>query len=179
MRRNKIHRLPPELRDAINERFDLGYTVAEITDWLKELGAEVSRSGVGRYRKEWVQVEADIREARMFADATMRSLRNMPEDKMSSLITQQLEQGLIAVLSAMRGAYRDDPEKALKMLVRAATAHSLVNRASKDHAQKTIKVDEYAETRGAQEALDAGEHKIEVAFVEAGKQESAGGNRPL
>lgn len=53
----------------------------------------------------------------MFADATIRSLRNMPEDKMSSLITQQLEQGLIAVLSSMRSAYRDDPEKALKMLV--------------------------------------------------------------
>lgn len=174
MRRNKIHRLPPELRDAINERFDLGYTVLEITDWLKELGAEVSRSGVGRYRKEWVEVEADIREARMFADATIRSLRNAPEDKMSSLITQQLEQGLIAVLSAMRSVYRDDPEKALTMLVKAATAHSLVNRASKDHAQKTIKVDEYAETRSAQEALDAGEHKIEVAFVDTPPQESAG-----
>ena len=173
MRRNKIHRLPPELRDAINERFDLGYTVQEITDWLKELGAEVSKSGVGRYRREWVQVEADIREARMFADATIRSLRNMPEDKMSSLITQQLEQGLIAVLSSMRSAYRDDPATALKRLVRAATAPSLVSRAAKDHAQKTIRVDEYAEERGAREALDAGEHKIEVAFVDAGARGGA------
>lgn len=174
MRRNKIYRLPPELRDAINERFDLGYTVVEITDWLKELGAEVSKSGVGRYRKEWVEVEADIREARIFADATIRRLRDMPEDKMSSLITQQLEQGLIAVLSAMRSTYKDDPEKSLKLLVKAAMTHSLVNRAAKDHAQKTIKVDEYAEARGAQEALDAGEHKIEVAFVEAPAKDAGG-----
>ena len=83
------------------------------------------------------------------------------------------EQGLIAVLSSMRSAYRDDPEKALKMLVRAATAHSLVSRAAKDHAQKTIRVDEYAEERGAREALDAGEHKIEVAFVDAGARGGA------
>ena len=51
-RTSKVRRLPPELREQLHAMLDAGHTLEEITAHLKALGADVSRSGLGRYKQQ-------------------------------------------------------------------------------------------------------------------------------
>ena len=49
-RTSKIRRLPPELREQLHSMLDAGVPLEDITAHLKSMGADVSRSGLGRYK---------------------------------------------------------------------------------------------------------------------------------
>ena len=70
-RTGKVRRLPPELREQLHAMLDAGHTLDEITAHLKSLGADVSRSGLGRYKQQVDKVAQRLRESRNMADAIM------------------------------------------------------------------------------------------------------------
>ena len=45
-----IRRLPPALRSAIEEKLAQGHTLDEVTQAVRDMGGNVSRSAVGRYK---------------------------------------------------------------------------------------------------------------------------------
>ena len=53
MAASTMRRLPRQVLDAVNRLLEEGRTIDEVTAFLQEMGAEVSRSSVGRYRKQW------------------------------------------------------------------------------------------------------------------------------
>lgn len=58
-----IDKLPEELRDQLARLRRDGRTITEIHDHLAKLGAEVSRSAVGRHVKSMAEVGEDMRRA--------------------------------------------------------------------------------------------------------------------
>ena len=73
-RTSKVRRLPPELREQLHAMLDAGHTLEEITAHLKALGADVSRSGLGRYKQQVDKVAARLRESRAMAEAVMERM---------------------------------------------------------------------------------------------------------
>ena len=55
MAASTMRRLPRQVLDAVNRLLEEGRTIDEVTAFLQEMGAEVSRSSVGRYRKQWAE----------------------------------------------------------------------------------------------------------------------------
>lgn len=70
-RTSKIRRLPPELREQLHSMLDAGVPLEDITAQLRGLGADVSRSGLGRYKQQIDKVSARMRESRQMAEAIM------------------------------------------------------------------------------------------------------------
>lgn len=84
-RRNTVRRLPPEIRDRIGALLDQGRTLDEILAHLAELGANVSRSALGRYKQHVDKVSERIRRSREVAEALVRNLGDEPESKTTRL----------------------------------------------------------------------------------------------
>lgn len=77
-RTSTVKRLPPELRDEIARLRDNGVTIDEILTKLRELGATVSRSALGRYVKEMDRVGERMRRSREMAEALVSRLGEEP-----------------------------------------------------------------------------------------------------
>lgn len=60
-----IKRLPPEIRQAINEQLAQGYTLDEVTAYVREMGVNVSRSAIGRYNAHRVKLLEEVRDLRI------------------------------------------------------------------------------------------------------------------
>lgn len=90
-RTGKIRRLPPELRDILHRKLDEGCTLDEITAHLRSLGADVSRSGLGRYKQNFDKVSTRLRESREMADAMIQKIGpEATEGRQGRLLVQML-----------------------------------------------------------------------------------------
>ena len=58
---SKVRRLPPELREQLHMMLDAGHSLEAIVQHLKSLGADVSRSGLGRYKQQVDKVAQRLR----------------------------------------------------------------------------------------------------------------------
>lgn len=84
-RQSSIRRLPPDIRDQIGALLDHGRTLDEVRGHLAKLGAEVSRSALGRYKQQIDKVSERIRRSREVAEALVRNLGEEPESKTTRL----------------------------------------------------------------------------------------------
>lgn len=90
-RASSIRRLPPELRDLIHQKLDQGATIAEIRAALADLGAEVSRSGLGRYKQRVDKVAARLRQSREMAETIVQKMGpQATEGKQGRFLVQML-----------------------------------------------------------------------------------------
>lgn len=80
-RASTVRRLPPELREQIGTLLTEGRTLSEITAHLAQLGADVSRSALGRYKQHLDKVGEKLRHSREVAEALIAKLGNAPESK--------------------------------------------------------------------------------------------------
>ena len=162
---NKVRRLPAELRDLVHELLDKGTTVDDVTAALQELGADVSRSGVGRYRKQWQEAMQELAEVREFSRMAVRDLDKQPESHLTRLNAHYLETALFRAQMALRAQFEKDPESAIKLITKASMAQMLLARAQRDNAETTIKADGYAEEKQETQEQESGDRTIQVTFV--------------
>ena len=169
---SKIKRLPRQLRDLVNDMLDKGRTVTEIAEALKAAGADVSRGSVGRYRLGWQEGMRDLREVREFAEASVRSLADMPESKTARLNAQLLEGALFKAMMSLRATFESDPEKAIKLITKGAMAQILLSKATRDDAEKTIKASDFADDKSGDQLAES-DSAIRVEFVHAPRAEKS------
>lgn len=77
---SSILQLDPEMRDLIAQLIDKGVTIRAMTAKLRELGADVSKSAVGRYVKTIEQMGERIRRSREIANAIVAARGQEPSD---------------------------------------------------------------------------------------------------
>jgi hypothetical protein len=104
---NKIDQLPPEILDVARGLLRDGRTVDEITSKLQELGAEVSRSGVGRWKKSAAKSMRSLQRAQAFGSEWAKSLKEDPEGKVGRLL---VEMGKTAVLDTLLAAQEGEED---------------------------------------------------------------------
>lgn len=156
-RTGKIRRLPPELREQLHAMLDAGHTLDEITAHLKSLGADVSRSGLGRYRQQVDKVAQRLRESRNMADAIM--------DRMGAdAATGKGGAALIQMLTTLTTDYMvrrlDEPDaemevKELRALSRAIKERAQAARATQDYDVKLREAARREAEEDLKKAVDA------------------------
>ena len=161
-RSSKIRRLPKALKEQLHTMMDAGHTLDEIVVHLNKLGADVSRSGVGRYTQQVEKVAARIRSSREAAEAIVAKLgEGADEGRMGRALTQMVQ--TLAFDHFSRKA--DDPDAVLALndlyqMARIVRQTALAGRSGQDHEVKT------------QEVLreDIGQHgEIVVSFDDGGE----------
>jgi hypothetical protein len=141
-RSNKIRRLPRELREQLNRMLDDGYTLDEITACLKERGADVSRSGIGRYSKSYEETAEQIRQSKEAAAVIVGKLgEGADEGRMGRALTQIVQH--LAFKNISRRA--NDPDADVELdeiyqMARIVRQTGLAGRAGQDHEIRTREV---------------------------------------
>jgi len=107
-RPSTIKRLPPQLRTAVDDALKRGCTIDEITSMLAGLGANVSRSAVGRYTQEYREFADRHRDIATFAQAFGTEF-GTGDDKQSRLLVQLMTS--IATRAAIPLATGEDAEQ--------------------------------------------------------------------
>lgn len=156
-RTGKVRRLPPELREQLHAMLDAGHTLDEITAHLKSLGADVSRSGLGRYKQQVDKVAQRLRESRNMADAIM--------DRMGAqTATGKSGAALIEMLTTLTSDYLlrrlDDPDaevevNELRALARAVKERAQAARATQDYDVKLREAARREAEEDLKKAVDA------------------------
>lgn len=135
---SKIRRLPQALREQLHEMLDAGHTLDEITAHLKALGADVSRSGLGRYKQQVDKVAARLRESRNMAEAIMERMG-------AQAATGKSGDALIQMLTTLTTDYMlrrlDDPNgetdvEELRALARTVKERAQAARATQDYLER-------------------------------------------
>lgn len=99
-RRSSIKRLPAEIRELIGGLLGQGRTLDEIVAKLGELDIEVSRSALGRHKKEIDKIGERMRRVREISNAFVEKLGAAPEGKQGRLILELMQTVVFDVLLA-------------------------------------------------------------------------------
>ncbi len=155
--KSKVLRLSPELREQIGALVAQGRTLDEITTHLRELGADVSRSALGRYKQSLDKVGEKLRRSREVAEALVQKLGAAPESKATRLNVELMHGALLDLLLKVNEEGDSENADAVTlepmgaMLLAKALDH--LSRASKADADLVGKIREQA-AREAQARLD-------------------------
>lgn len=174
-RKSTVKRLPPELREQIGALLEQGRTLSEITAHLNQLGAEVSRSALGRYKQHLDKVGEKLRRSREVAEALIAKLGAAPESKTTRLNVELMHGAILDLLLKINeDGEGDDAAKPVAldpqgaMLLGKALDH--LSRASKADAELIGKIKEQAR-KEAEAKLDqavnaaTGEAKRDAALT--------------
>ena len=136
--RNNVDKLPPEIRDAAYELLRAGKTVDEITTHLKGLGAEVSRSGVGRWRANAEKGMEALKRATALGQSWGKELKENPEGKLGRLLIELAQTNILdnMLLAQEEGEDGEQP-KPLDPL----QLHRLASAIAKLEAAGTVSLD--------------------------------------
>ncbi len=174
-RPSSIKKLPPEIRTMIADLREHGVTLDEILAKLRELGANVSRSALGRYTREIEEVGERLRRSREVADALVKRLGEAPESRQARLNIELMHSVILdLVIGAQEGGQVTlDPEQAMflarsmKDLATAQKADAeFVLRIRQEAAKEAAAaVDRVAKTRGlsAETVADLKEQFLGIA----------------
>jgi hypothetical protein len=89
--RSSIAKLDPKIRAELDRILKDGrHTIDEIVAQLRPLGAEVSRSAVGRYHKRFEELGKRMRESREVAQVWADKLGNAPQGDVGKLVMELL-----------------------------------------------------------------------------------------
>jgi hypothetical protein len=145
-RPSKIDRLDPALRAEIAAARERGCTIDEIVAKLRELGADLSRSGVGRHVQELDRLGEMLRESRAVAEALVTRFGEAPESRTARLNVELMHSLVMRCLAAQgESAVTLDPEevmflaRALQSLTSASKADAAVALAVKKELAAELK----------------------------------------
>lgn len=159
--KSKVLRLPPELREQIGALVAQGRTLDEITAHLRTLGADVSRSALGRYKQSLDKVGEKLRRSREVAEALVQKLGSAPESKATRLNVELMHGALLDLLLKVNeegegGEGAEGKGVVLEpmgaMLLAKALDH--LSRASKADAELVGKIREQAEAEARKAAAE-------------------------
>lgn len=146
-RRSSIDRLDPKIREQVDLAIKRGATVDEITAKLGQLGADVSRSAVGRYSQKYREFAERQRDLRSVAEAYGKEF-GADDNSEGKLLLQMLSS--IGARMAIGIVDQDDPDIGLKEFELFARATKNLITAAKSDADRDAKIREEA-TKAARE----------------------------
>lgn len=148
--RSNIRKLPDELRHELDRLLSDGkFTIVQITDHMRTLGAEVSKSSVHRYSQDFERMTEDIRLTREMARAVGRELK----DDIDGNATQMLVESMHALLLKARMQLADSGDIDAKSVSDLAKAVKDLQVASKSNVEMRWKLREQV-AREAAQAVD-------------------------
>lgn len=151
-RRSSIRRLDPKVRAAADIAIHNGATIEQIVELLTSMGADVSRSAVGRYSKG-VRVAADVRNDVLAAMRSMGIEPGSDDDKIGRL-NIQLSQAIM-LRSQLKMLEDEEAKVDWKSNRDMSVAVKNTEGAAKDNIEREIKLKEQARKEALEDAAKA------------------------
>ncbi|WP_127088338.1 phage protein Gp27 family protein [Aquabacter cavernae] len=151
-RPSKVDKLPAELRDMIGRLREGGCTIDQILSKLRELDADVGRSGLGDYIKRFDAMRERLHNSRAAAESIMARMEDGGDDRVARLNIATLHASVMELMAGEDGeAVTLDPKSA-KLL--SETMRNLAS-ASKADQDRIINLKRHLaeETRKKVEAI--------------------------
>ena len=150
---SRISGLPKGLREAIDDALLRGVTYDEIVAWLAGKGAEVSRSSVGRYGKEFSKRLERLAQVRDQTKAIVQEVSGRPATEMHEaanlLAVQQIFERLLDAKDEIDEANIVELIKAVAQLEKSAVWRERAKLAFKRQAETAAKkIEEIGEKEG-------------------------------
>ncbi len=131
--RSSVAQLPTELLDELHGQIRDGrLTIDELTAFLRERGAEVSRTAVGRYAHSYEKVLAKTREAQDVAGVWVKELHDRPDDKVGQLLAELLKTLAFSTMTHMGEADQNASPMDLHFLARTIKDVAATQKTSAD-----------------------------------------------
>ncbi|TAN12948.1 MAG: DUF3486 family protein [Burkholderiaceae bacterium] len=118
-RRSTVAALPKELLERCHALIREGYTIEEILGALQGMGAEVSRSAVGRYVKSARETFEKYRQAQEVAKVWVDKLEAEPAGDVGRLLPEMLRTVAFQTLTSMGEGEADAKPADIMLLARA------------------------------------------------------------
>ena len=158
-RKSTVAQLPPQLVEACNGLIRDGRTIDDILGALRTLGAEVSRSAVGRYVKGARESMEKYREAQDMAKVWVAKLEAEPNGDVARLLPEMLR--VVAYQSLASMGNSEKPAKAMDVM--------LLAKAIRDVAGTTkTQLEVEKQLRAMRAELKAAAKDVETTAREAG-----------
>lgn len=110
-RRSSIRNLPDELRKEVDRLLGDGrYTIVQVTEHLRELGADVSRSAVHRYSQSFEEVTHEMRLVREMSAALGKELEDVADGDGTRLLVESLQALILRSRMELAKGDKLDPE---------------------------------------------------------------------
>ena len=102
-RKSSITKLPPDIREWVEQLIRNGRTIDDIVAHLKTMDADlpVSRSSVGRFKQNYEASLARYRDAQAVAGQWVTVFRESPESDVGALIAEMLKTLAFQTMSSM------------------------------------------------------------------------------
>jgi len=152
--KSTITRLDPRIKTAVDEAIREGRaTVDEVLELIKQLGGEVSRSAVGRYKKNAERQMQQYREAQEMAKVWIGKLQADPEGDIGRLLAEMLRTVAYQSIGDLEAATPEDLmllAKALKDMAGAdkLTAERILKVRQESAKEAAEKATTFAKSRG-------------------------------
>lgn len=157
-RKSSIETLPPEVKAGIDEMLREGrWTLDQVLERIREEypDAAPSRSALGRYKQNFEQLGAQLRESREVADIWAQRLGEDPESDVGKVVLEILRTLSFRVGADLLEGDTPDP----KVVTQLSRAMTYIERAGKLGVEREKQVREEA----ARAAADAAEEVAEEA----------------
>ncbi len=133
---NKVHDLPQDVRDELDERLaDTGITYVEIATWLEQEGYEISKSTIGRYALESRKLAGRLMETQVKMRELVKLVAHSGQD--DEALTEgaiQIATGKLTERIALIEEEMDDlpPEKAIDLMIKLSRAKAYKDKVYSD-----------------------------------------------
>ena len=111
-RKSTVKRLPPKVREKIAALNDQGATIDEILAHLDKLGAEVSRSALGRHVKGLNEVAQEIQQSRLVAEAIAKEFGAEDQDRVADANLEMMHTVMRRLMFSEDGIVQLGPQEA-------------------------------------------------------------------
>lgn len=148
-----VKRLPREIREEIHRLLDAGQTLDAIVGHLRGMGvSEVSRSALGRYKKNFDAVVERVRRSREIADVLVRQFGSEDESKAMRANIEMMH-GIVSDMLMQIGDGEDEDGESRPVLLEPKAAHDLAK--ALDHLARAKRNDQDAIIKAREEAAAA------------------------
>ena len=170
-KRRPLRELDPAIKAELDRLLaDDRHTIREVTGHLRKLGADVSKSAVGRYSQYFEHVTADMRLTREMANAIGKELADTPDDA-GRMVIESLQALLLRARLQVGSESELDPKHVAMMCGAARDLQS----ALKLNIESSTKVRERAIAEAATAAESAAVAEgLSVSTIEAIKSRILG-----
>lgn len=149
-RRSTVSRFPEPIVTQVNQLIRDGYTIDEIVATLQGMGADVSRSAMGRYVKSARESMEKYRQAQEVAKVWVDKLETEPSGDVARLLPEMLRAVAFQTLSTMGEATDPVGSQDLMFLAKALKDVSSASRINVDTELILRKVRDQAKAAAAE-----------------------------
>lgn len=157
-----IKRLPPDLRAAIEEQIAQGRTLDEVTAAVRDMGAEVSRSAVGRYK---VRLDKILERSRATREIATVLANTVGRGGTGELIRGNAELLHSILLSAVDAVSEGENVTSKDAMMLSVALEKLASAAKKGAELERLEADAASAVVDAEGAPVSAPSQIKVVFV--------------